>query len=523
MPTTTETVLSRTRFDALIFDLDGVITRTAKLHAKAWKRMFDGYLDSKRRQDGKDYATFDIDADYRRHMDGKPRDEGVQSFLEARAIALPRGDAQDAPTAETICGLGNRKNELFRGFLEREGAQVYEHAIALVKELRAAGFKTAVVSSSESCVAILKSVGALDLFDVKVDGVDAQTRRLKGKPAPDVFLAAAEALHVKPQRAVVVDEALAGVAAGRAAGFGLVIGVDRANQADLLSAHGADVVVTDLAALQVADDGISTGADIPSAMEQFNTIAERVRNRELAVFLDFDGTLAPIVERPEQAALYPAAHDVVCRLARLCPVAVVSGRDLQDVRDRVGISAVYYAGSHGFDIDGPQNTRHEHGKGVEALPALDAAEHKLRTGLKNIVGALVERKRFSVAIHYRLVSEHDVPVVEQAVDTALSQHSGLRKGYGKKVFELQPDTEWDKGAAVNWLLQALALDRAEVLPIYIGDDVTDEDAFRALAGRGLSIVVLDHPRPTAAQYRLNDPEQVCAFLYALVRLLEHAR
>lgn len=263
------------------------------------------------------------------------------------------------------------------------------------------------------------------------------------------------------------------------------------------------------------------GPDMPeAALEHLDEIAALVRHRQLAVFLDFDGTLAPIVDRPELAGIDPPTRDAVERLARLCTVAVVSGRDVDDVRARAGIKGIYYAGSHGFDIVGPGGLHQQHAKGVEALPALDAAERELRSAVAAIDGALVERKRFSIATHYRLVAESDWPAVENAVDQALRRHPGLRKGHGKKVFELQPDIDWDKGAAVDWLLHKLELDTPDVLPTYIGDDVTDEDALRALAGRGLGIVVQDEPRPTAARYRLRDPDQVRVFLEALAEACE---
>ena len=261
---------------------------------------------------------------------------------------------------------------------------------------------------------------------------------------------------------------------------------------------------------------------IPSALTNLEPILARVRGRPPAVFLDFDGTLAPIVERPELAEIDAGMRAIVERLARRCAVAVVSGRDREDVARRVALERVYYAGSHGFDIGGPHGTRHEHPQGIEALPALDAAEQELRASLQGVAGALVERKRFSVAVHYRRVSDHDAPAVERAVDDALRRRKDLRKGTGKKVFELQPDVQWDKGAAVHWLLRALGLDRPDVLPVYIGDDVTDEDAFRALAGRGLCIAVLDHARPTAAEFSLDDPQQVRVFLHALAAALEAA-
>ncbi len=245
--------LRRAELDAAIFDLDGVITRTAGQHARAWKRAFDEYLEGRSRRDGERHAPFDADADYRRYVDGKPRYDGVQSFLESRGIALPRGDPADPPAAETICGLGNRKNALFAEILEREGAESYEHAFDLLARLRAAGFKTAVISSSRNCVPILESLDALELFDAKVDGEDSAAEGLKGKPAPDIFLAAAERLGVTPERAAVFEDALAGVEAGRAGGFALVVGVDRTGHAEELRAHGADRTVSDLANVDLGD------------------------------------------------------------------------------------------------------------------------------------------------------------------------------------------------------------------------------------------------------------------------------
>ena len=245
--------LSRTRYDAVIFDLDGVITRTAKLHARAWKHAFDEFLEKRSRAAPSPQAPFDPVADYLRFVDGKPRYDGVQSFLESRDIRLPRGQPTDPVTAETLCGLGNRKNQLFEQLLEQHQPEVYEHAIDLIARVRAAGLRTAVVSSSEHCVTILQSVHALEQFDAKVDGRDAGERRLAGKPAPDIYLAAAAALGVAPARTVVIEDALAGVAAARAGDFGLVVGVDRGGQAEALRAHGADYVVDDLAALAVTE------------------------------------------------------------------------------------------------------------------------------------------------------------------------------------------------------------------------------------------------------------------------------
>lgn len=253
MNTGSGATIARGQYDAVIFDLDGVITRTAKLHARAWKALFDEYLERLGTMQGRTYAPFDMGTDYPLYVDGKLRYDGVKSFLKSRHIDLPYGHSSDPPTAETVCGLGNRKNMRFLELLKHEGVEVYESSIALVRALRTAGFKTAVVSSSKNCVPILESAHALDLFDAKVDGTDAEYLGLKGKPAPDIFLAAAKALDVEPARAVVVEDAIAGVQAGRAGGFGLVVGVDRGHQAGMLLASGADLVVTDLGALKISD------------------------------------------------------------------------------------------------------------------------------------------------------------------------------------------------------------------------------------------------------------------------------
>jgi trehalose-phosphatase len=259
---------------------------------------------------------------------------------------------------------------------------------------------------------------------------------------------------------------------------------------------------------------------IPSALAHLDAILARVRRRDPAVFLDFDGTLAAIVDHPERAAIDAAMRDAVARLARLCPVAIISGRDLEDVTRRVGIDGICYAGSHGFDIAGPNGLHHQHPRGIDALPALDAAERELRAALGDVPGVLVERKRFSLAVHYRLARTADIPVAEHAVAAALRRHGRLRGGHGKRVLELQPDVDWHKGAAVLWLLATLGLARPGILPICIGDDTTDEDAFKALKRSGIGIVVAEHARPSAAHYRVHDPGEVRRFLTALAAALE---
>jgi alpha,alpha-trehalase len=242
----TRHVLRRSDYDAVIFDLDGVITQTATLHKIAWKALFDDFLESYGSRHGEPQRPFDADSDYRRYIDGKARYDGVASFLASRGIALPYGDPGDGPELETVCGLGNKKNELYRELLGRLGVEVYPSTVDLIHELRAKTFATAVVSASRNCAEILEAAGLTDLFDARVDGIDLERMRLRGKPEPDSFLEAACRIGIEPARAVVVEDAIAGVEAGRKGGFGCVIGVDRTGHADALKTAGADLVVADL-------------------------------------------------------------------------------------------------------------------------------------------------------------------------------------------------------------------------------------------------------------------------------------
>lgn len=237
---------------ACLFDLDGVLTQTSVVHAAAWKETFDAFLRQRAERAHEAFVPFDPVNDYRHYVDGKPRADGVSSFLAARAIALPRGMPEDPPSAETVHGLGNRKHELVLAKIREAGVAVYAGSVTYARAVRAAGLPRAVVSSSANAVPVLKAAGLLDLFDVCIDGVIAAERGLQGKPAPDTFLEAARALHVAPARAAVFEDALAGVEAGRAGGFGFVVGVDRIGQADALRERGADIVVQDLAELMVA-------------------------------------------------------------------------------------------------------------------------------------------------------------------------------------------------------------------------------------------------------------------------------
>jgi beta-phosphoglucomutase family hydrolase len=246
--------LSPRDYDAVLFDLDGVLTRTARVHAAAWKELFDAFLERRSAETGEPFVPFDLEADYRRHVDGKPRLDGVAAFLASRGIALPQGTPEDEPGPSSVHALGRLKDQHFLRRLARDGVEVYEESIELVRTLRAQELKTAVVSSSNNCAAVLDAAGIAQLFDARVDGLDLTRLKLRGKPAPDAFLEAARRVGVDPPRAVVVEDAIAGVEAGRAGAFGCIVGVDRGGRSLALRSAGADVVVTSLAQVQVATE-----------------------------------------------------------------------------------------------------------------------------------------------------------------------------------------------------------------------------------------------------------------------------
>jgi len=508
-------------FSAGIFDLDGVVTHTASLHSRAWKAAFDEYLETWSRSEAVEFVPFDIRTDYLRYVDGKPRYQGVQSFLESRNIQIPFGTPSDESSANTCCGLGNRKNEFYNSLIDREGVDVFDSTVSLIRELRARGIRVGLMSSSKNTEQILRRTGLEDLFEARVDGVVSEQIGLRGKPHPDAFLKTAELLGTSAHRAFVVEDAVSGVEAGKQGGFGLVIGVDREGHPEALQAAGADFVVQDLAELTIEDIDrlyLQHQHQRPPALEHWSDISKKWEDRRIAVFLDYDGTLTPIVARPELAKLSPTMREILSDLARVHPTVIVSGRGREDVSELVGLDNLYYAGSHGFDIAGPAGTTVRHEIGPEYRPALEQAARSFEHQLSGIDGVLIEDKKFSIAVHYRQVADQDISRIEHAVDDVVEGQPQLTKTHGKKVLEVRPQLEWDKGKAVLWLLQALNLDSRDVMPLYIGDDVTDEDAFAVLEDRGLGILVTNEPRDTYASMYLRDTEEVGKFLRLLVKL-----
>lgn len=503
------------RHEAVIFDLDGVVTDTAAVHAAAWTELFDAYLAGRPAAAGQDRSPF-TPGDYLRYVDGKPRYRGVADFLTSRGIRLPWGTAADPAGADTVCGLGNQKDTLFRERLERDGVRVFETTVALIHRLRALGLSTGIFSASRNLHYVLRAAGLTGLFDAQVDGLDADELGLAGKPDPATLLETARRLGSAPERTVVAEDAEAGVTAARRGRFAFVIGVDRAGHAARLRACGADIVIEDLARVRVRGR-FRRVADAPDALAFWPRVTDLISGRSPAVLLDFDGTLADIVTDPAAARLAPGLDAVLDELAAHCTVAVISGRELADLRERVGRSGIWYAGSHGFELAAPDGTAHTAAVPPGTEQALADAAEALRRELRDIPGALVEHKRFTVATHYRNADAGDIGRITTAVYAA-ARSNGLRTTHGRKVVELRPDIDWNKGDALQWIIDRLP---APAFALYLGDDLTDEDAFDAVPAPGTAIVVRSGEnvcRETAADLSLAGPARVRDFLHKLAGL-----
>jgi len=535
-------------FQSVIFDLDGVVTKTAKVHAHAWKKTFDEYLRLRTERDSEPFNEFTYQHDYLNYVDGKPRYQGVKNFLESRGIHLPFGDPSDSTDKETICGIGNKKNKLFNELLQKEGAEVFESTIRLIKSLKENGIKIGVASSSKNCLPILKSVNIEHLFETRVDGVVSAELNLKGKPEGDIFVTAAKNLDTLPEISVVVEDASSGVEAGRNGGFGLVLGVSRENNETELAKYGADIVVPDLAEIdiQIINDWFNrkpkpffkcfeTLEHAPAILPEdhlqgkdifVNPYYERTgksvlhTDKKMVFFLDYDGTLTPIVDSPELAVITDDMKQTVEQLAKIHTVAIVSGRMREDVQNLVGIKGLFYAGSHGFDIKGPGGFSMIHPVAEKTIPLVSEIIEQLKDKFRHIEGALVEEKKFSVAAHYRKVkNQKDLKFIEESVNSIVQKHDELRLLKGKKVFEILPNIDWDKGKAIRWIMNALEIPWDTTSAFYIGDDTTDEYAFRTIITRGTAIMVTDEPlNPSTADFQLNSPKEVKKFFEQVIAI-----
>ena len=497
------------RHHAVLFGMDGVLTDTAGVHSAAWKRLFDQYLAGH----SPDLRPFGGD-DYARFVDGRPRADGVIDFLRSRGIELPRGAPDDTTGQDTALGLGKLKEHYFRDALAASGVRVCDGAVALLDSVRSRNLRTAVLSASRNCALVLELAHLIDRFDARVDGLVAEERGLPALPHPAVFFEAAHLLGVEPDRAVVVESSAVGVEGARRGGFALVIGV---------GITGGHVVVGSPREITIdgAEPGTTPMSAIPDATACWDELVARLRTGRPALLFDFDGTLAPISDTPDRVRLPWETRRVLQQLSELCPVAVLSGRDLDDVRQRVRVHGLWYAGSHGFEIAGPQEEYFAHPAGEAALPDLDEAQRRLSAELAAVPGVLIDRKRFALAVHYRLVEHDSVERVVSAVGEVGGGLPSLRLARGRMVAELLPDVDWNKGQALGWLLDHVA--EPDLLPLYVGDDFTDEDALRAVRDIGVGIVLRsgEHgDRMTWAHYAVDDPRSLGVLLGRVASLLQ---
>lgn len=500
---------------AVIVDLDGVVTKTANLHSKAWGLAFEEY-NRKRKQEGKDpFTPYDPHVDYPKYIDGIPRYNGVENFLKSRKIELPEGSEHDEEQKETINGLGNLKNRFYLELIDSEGVTVLEKNVAAIRSWKKQGLKTAIISSSKNCKMILEKAGLEGLFDARVDGIISAEKHIPGKPEPDIFLKAADILGVDPEECLVVEDARAGVEAGKKGGFRLVIGVVNASNKEELLEAGADIAVNDLQELDLEFKHSRKPNQLPSALKCFSQLSEVFMKESPLFFLDFDGTLSHIVEHHKDAVISEKMRKLVYELSGKFPVAVVSGRGLADVRERVDLPEIYYAGSHGYEISGPNGFSKDHEEAVKVMPVFDEIEPILKEKLKDITGVDFEKKKFTLAIHYRQVAQDEEPLVHSLVAEVLNDHPQVKAAGGKKVIEIRPAINWHKGKAVEFLKKELSDDK-DPLSVYIGDDVTDEDAFKYVSN-GLGILVGEHGQETYADYHLEDIHQVEQFFEKLIK------
>ncbi|BBZ37697.1 trehalose-phosphate phosphatase [Mycobacterium conspicuum] len=368
----------------------------------------------------------------------------------------------------------------------------------------------AAMADSDAAVTLLR----------RLQGIGVGTARVAVPASASALVELADRLKMRPGRCVVVATHPTDVESARAGGFALVIGVD----GDALGRSGADAVVAGLGDIRVRT-GDQRMSELPDALQAAGLIDD-LASRRPAVFFDFDGTLSDIVNDPDTATLVAGAAEALRELAGRCPVAVLSGRDLADVTERVGLPGIWYAGSHGFELTAPDGRHHQNDDAAAAIPVLERAAAELRDQLGSISGVVAEHKRFGVAVHYRNAARDRVGEVTAAVRAA-GQRDVLRVTTGREVIELRPDIDWDKGKTLRWVIDHLQrAGSGPVMPIFLGDDITDEDAFDAVRPTGVPIVVRhsdDGDRATAALFALDSPARVSEFARRLAQQIAHAR
>ncbi len=499
--------------EAVILDMDGVVTDTARLHFEAWKATFDAALAGAAGAGAPAEATAPFTReDYLEHVDGVPRADGIARFLAARGLDLPEGAPDDRSLA-TQSGIAARKNERFRALLE-SGVDVFPDAVAFLSACRRAGVATGLFTASRNAEAVLSAAGLLGLFDARVDGIVARAGHLPGKPDPAILLETARRLGAAPARTAVVEDAEAGVAAGAAGGFLPVIGLDRTVEGGghglRLRAGGADIVAPDLSPFLTEDGELKRPATLPPALSAGEAIAARAAGRPLAVFLSVDGLLPP------DGALAPETRAALTGLARVARVAVISGRDLVDLGERVGVPGIAAAGSDGFDIALADGTLARPAGGAPVLAALATAEERLRAEAADLAGVAVERHAFSLDVATADAPAEAAAAAEGAVERVAAEAPRLSPVHGRLGPGLRPATDWHRGRAADWLLTETAIGDGDPLAIAIGGTVADEDLFLAVRARGgIAVAVRGPAGLTTADHALGRGDEVARFLTLL--------
>lgn len=474
-------------YRAVILDLDGVITETRELHLEAWKETF------------KDFA-FSTE-DYDRYVDGKPREDGIRSFLASRKRSI---------SPENMERYSTFKNRLYLTRLRKVGPRTYKDSVDTIKKWKKEGIQVAVVSSSRNCTEVLEAAGIKDLFDAQVDPVVAEPIHLRPKPEADYFLEAARRLGKDPEECALVEDSLSGIQAGVKGHFKAVIGITREGQTPeaQLYEEGASQVVNSLEMIGQKENALTAWAEI----------RKKIGEREVALFLDFDGTLSDIVPDPATAVPRESVMPLLKCCSHSLKLAVVSGRDRQDLKHRIGEENIFYAGCHGFAISGPGGFHFEVEEAKDILPDLNLARELLTSVINEYEGAILETKKYFLAIHYRMVNKDRAQELKEKISAIAGKFHTLELREGKMVIEIAPHIQWGKGHAIGKLCEVLEIKAPLTVPIYLGDDLTDEDAFKRLKGLGIGIKVgPENIYESIADYWLQDPSEVEEFLKLICR------
>lgn len=504
---------------AVLCDLDGVITQTVKIHVAAWQRVFDLFFQNLNQLSSTHLYSFDAAHDYVQFLDGKPRIDGVRDYLSAKNIKIAMGEMNDEGL-DSIYGLVYQKNKIFLELLHEQGVDVYSDNIRQLQHWQRQGMPLAVVSYSKNCRRMLDAANLSSLFKVCVDGQMVEKNHLPGKPHPDKFLFAAKMLNISPQHLMVVEDAVAGIQAAKKGQFGLSVAVIRPDNKESMAQSEPDIMISHLGELDYVGHSIcfSTGYHkLPNAITQFSDLSQKLPFPNVVIFSDYDGTLTPIVKRPEEAFLNADMQQVLNELSQRLKIVIISGRDRKCVRELVNLPHLIYVGDHGLDMEDSSQSLIDSQKLDNYLSSINQIRHDLWQKLSDVSRIQFEPKKFTLAIHYRNIESQHEQAVITTVEQVIKNYPDLKIVYGKKVLEIYPNIDWHKGKALNAIFSQMQFS-SDVVPLYMGDDLTDENAFRALPERGVGILVGDHGQATYADFRLEDPKQVKDLLRLLITL-----